>query len=593
MSPRPPLPLPALLGGKRLVFLCGIVLFCVAAWILGPQVVNLPVGASPFSALIEFFSAAISPAMSDQNPRLPAGADSFLVRLWESLLVTFRYALIAMNLSIVVGLVLGVLASRAWWPSSSHWTVRFLSPVNWFVRVLIALMRSIHELIWVMFFLSAIGDQPIAACVAIAIPFAGTLAKVFSELIDEQAVAARDQLRSTGGRSFPVFLASTLPQTLPDLFTYTLYRFECALRAAAVLGFIGVETIGFTLRRSFENLYWNEVWTSLYTLILVVVCVEAAGAALRRRLNSAPPQRTLAGTGSRQSYWKIRSRWLFPKVLAGAAVVGSVAAWTLGRPLLGEAIGLSRSERIERFLVKLTPEPVVKSGDWSDAVPWAVKLWERPGQEALVNTLAIASAAIVLAAFAAMVLVPWASRVISTARPFGLDAGNVRRFHSAAMAGLGRATRWLFVLARAVPEYVIAFLLIGLIGPGAWPLVIALALHNFGIFGRLWAEVIENQPTGVSRQLMQTGASRGSAHIASVLPRALNHFLLYFFYRWETCVREATILGMLGISSLGLHITLARSYLRYDRMLFYVLLGAAAVLVLDMLSNLARRKLRT
>ena len=81
------------------------------------------------------------------------------------------------------------------------------------------------------------------------------------------------------------FMATLFPQALPEFLTYTLYRFECALRASAVLGFIGVETIGLGIWRSYENLYYGEVWTQLYALIIVIITVDVIGARLRDRLN--------------------------------------------------------------------------------------------------------------------------------------------------------------------------------------------------------------------------------------------------------------------------------------------------------------------
>ena len=80
--------------------------------------------------------------------------------------------------------------------------------------------------------------------------------------------------------------------------------------------------------------------------------------------------------------------------------------------------------------------------------------------------------------------------------------------------------------------------------------------------------------------------------IAGVFPIALGRYLLYFFYRFETCIREATVLGMLGVVSLGFYISDARSKMYYDEMLFLVLLGAGIVLLSDLLSATARRYLR-
>ena len=95
-----------------------------------------------------------------------------------------------------------------------------------------------------------------------------------------------------------------------------------------------------------------------------------------------------------------------------------------------------------------------------------------------------------------------------------------------------------------------------------------------------------------ARQLVHTGSSRLQCYFASYVPVSFNRFLMYLFYRWETCVREATILGMLGFASLGLQIHLARNLFRaYDEMLFYVLLGAAVIFIGDLISFFLRRAL--
>ena len=89
------------------------------------------------------------------------------------------------------------------------------------------------------------------------------------------------------------------------------------------------------------------------------------------------------------------------------------------------------------------------------------------------------------------------------------------QFRSTVWKVCGLVTRTLFIISRAIPEYIYAYLLIGLLGISAWPLVLALALHNFGILGRLWGEVIENQPPAAAQQLMHTGSSRLQCYFAS------------------------------------------------------------------------------
>ena len=75
-----------------------------------------------------------------------------------------------------------------------------------------------------------------------------------------------------------------LPRALPDMVAYALYRFECGLRSAAVLGFFGLPTLGYHLAASFENLHYGEVWTYLYTLLGLVILVDWWSGSVRRRL---------------------------------------------------------------------------------------------------------------------------------------------------------------------------------------------------------------------------------------------------------------------------------------------------------------------
>lgn len=599
--------------GRRLVVLTGLLLLVFCAMHLGPRVV-VSEAVDPYATIKRFLGAAITPALTDQSTSLPEDAAPFLVRVGHDLVRTLRYALIAMSMAVPLGMCLGFFASSAWWPVSvdygrPRWWRRgiriLLQLLRWLCRLLIAFMRSVHELIWAMFFLSALGDAPLTACIALALPFAGTLGKVFSELIDEEGRVARSALLAGGATPLQAFLGVLLPQALPGLLTYTLYRFECALRSSAVLGFIGIETMGLGIRRSFENLYFGEVWTQLFVLIAVIVLVDRLGARLRERLNRGISRRKNPGEVEERILRRTAPRDWMLRGVGMVAVVMTMVAWNAGKPLAEGLAGARQGERMARFVTKLTPEPARpedRLAGWperreawrahrGEVGDWALALWRKPGAEALGNTLAIATVAIVLAALGAAVLLPFGSRALATPELFGL-LGAASRWKRWAFVLGGSAVRGLFVVTRAVPEYVLAYLLVALLGPSAWPLVFALALHNIGILGRLWGEVMENERPEAPGQLARVGASRWQIYVGGLAPRGFNRFLLFFFYRWETCVREATILGMLGISSLGYYISISHNYLRYDKMLFYVLLGAMVILAGDVLSDVLRRRLR-
>jgi phosphonate transport system permease protein len=82
------------------------------------------------------------------------------------------------------------------------------------------------------------------------------------------------------------FVFGILPRALPDMTAYTFYRFECALRSSAVLGFFGFPTLGYYIAASFENLYYGEVWTYLYVLLALILAVDWWSGRLRQELLS-------------------------------------------------------------------------------------------------------------------------------------------------------------------------------------------------------------------------------------------------------------------------------------------------------------------
>lgn len=223
---------------------------------------------------------------------------------------------------------------------------------------------------------------------------------------------------------------------------------------------------------------------------------------------------------------------------------------------------------------------------WPPAVRTDVLV--RRGWEASKQTLALSIAAIVLAGGAALLLSLPAARNVASPEPFSQTGTAARPAATIAWKALVVLARLVLMFFRAIPEYVWAFLLLATLGQQAWPAVLALAIHNAGILGRLGAEVVENVEPAVPRALRDLGGSRLQVASVGVLPLVLPRFLLYFFYRWETCVREATVLGLLGFTSLGYWIADARARDRYDEMMLYILLGAALVLLGDLVSAVTR-----
>lgn len=277
------------LASTRLRILAGIAAaaaFC--AWGLGLGLDGLVPRSAGLEIGRDLLAAALRPALTYEADYVPPGAAPFLLEVARAMVRTVLFAAAAMGLAVPVGLVLGALASDAWWtvgpPDRAAPAGVLRRAVQWSVRALIAALRSVHELIWAVLFLAAIGLEPASAAVAIAIPFAGTLAKVGSEVLDEADREAWRALWAAGASGLHARLFGLVPAAAPDLVAYGFYRFECALRSAAVLGFFGHPTLGLNLVQSFENLHLREVWTYLYAMLFLALLAEAWSAAVRSRL---------------------------------------------------------------------------------------------------------------------------------------------------------------------------------------------------------------------------------------------------------------------------------------------------------------------
>jgi phosphonate transport system permease protein len=274
-----------------------------------------------------------------------------------------------------------------------------------------------------------------------------------------------------------------------------------------------------------------------------------------------------------------------------ALLLLSIYSWFSGQIQIAELFTSRRASNLKRFLTEdALPKPLrnlaADESGFAAFMNWSSELWNEFGMMALTATFWISILAMVLAGSYAMLTSPLGARTLMHEDPFvGTQRSLPWRIVSASVRGMA-------IFLRAIPEYIWAFLLISMMGPSAWPAVLALAIHNAGIMSRLGADTIENLPSQSLRALRLLGGTRKQVVIGSVFSMVLPRFLLFFFYRFETCVREATILGMLGVFSLGYWVDDSRSRGRYDEMLYLIALGALLVLIADLVSWIARGLVR-
>ena len=425
------------------------------------------------------------------------------------------------------------------------------------------LPRGIHEVVWGLFFLSVFGLDPIVAVLAIGIPYGAVTAKVFAEILDDAPRAPFDALVGAGAGRSAALLYGILPAALPELVSYGFYRFECAIRGAAILGLVGAGGLGFQLALSFQALRYEEMWTLLYALVLLSGAADLWSGRVRDRATRAGAGASHGGDAPR------RDRFLTGSVIAALTLV----------PLCAWHVGLDPASLWDERARELFGE--VTASAWPPDLGGDTL---RSLAEAAVDTVAMSVIAIAIAFVGgALLAFPAAAARRLKERAVGVRAARIRL--------VAALTRGLLLFLRAVPPPVTAFLLLLVMFPGPLPGALALGLYNLGILGRLMAESVENFDDRAGRALRDSGATPAQSFLYGMLPGISARFAAYGLYRWEVAIRETVVVGVVGAGGLGVLLQERISGFDSGGVVSVLVVLIALTLIVDVLSAAMRRAL--
>jgi phosphonate transport system permease protein len=151
-------------------------------------------------------------------------------------------------------------------------------------RWLLVLLRSVPELVWALLFVRIIGLGPTAGVLAIALTYCGMLGKVYAEILESSDAHAGDTLLANGSGRISALLYGVLPEAASELMSYTVYRWECAIRGSVVMGFVGAGGLGQRMDESMKMLAGSEVAAMLLVFVALVALADQFSKVLRRRL---------------------------------------------------------------------------------------------------------------------------------------------------------------------------------------------------------------------------------------------------------------------------------------------------------------------
>ena len=293
------------------------------------------------------------------------------------------------------------------------------------VRSVAAFSRAVHELFWALLFIQISGLSPLTGFLAILIPYTGFFAKVFAEIFDECDKTPEASL-NPDAPYLSTMLYTRVVLSWPLIKNYVAYRLECGIRSSAVLGFVGLPTLGFELETYFRQGNYGEAAGLLYVFFVLIFCLKYA----------------------------FRVPLLPIYLLIAFCYLPPVASFSW--PLLNT------------FMTQDIVPNVLQAGDLWGFGSWCWDLWQTQGESGVLNSLILGQLALVVTGGLSLCLFPFRSALF-----FGKGVRGVSHF--------------CLVIMRSCPEYLLAFVALLLLGPSMLPAIFALSFHNSAIIAHLLA----------------------------------------------------------------------------------------------------------
>lgn len=443
---------------------------------------------------------------------------NIVFEFYESIINTLIFAFCGMSISVLISIPLSFLYGYK------------------VVQLLCSTMRSIHEIFWFFILLPIFGLYPLCGVLAIAVPCAGILAKGFYEIFKESHL---DTYKNMKGKVtfLNVFFYTIIPVIKKEISHFTFYRLECAIKSSAILGFIGLPTIGFHLESFFKKGMYSESAALLLSFYAIIALLKIA---------------------------------IYEKIVPFYC---AFSFWFISKSMF-----FSWENVVTFFTYEIIPWPMRRDGfinntnsitfKYAETIEWLKKIIIDEGVPGAVDTIILTQIAFTTTGVLAIIL------ILITSKHF--INRKVRCFF-----------KFLLIIMRTTPEYFVTYIFIQLLGPSMLPAIIAISLYNGAIVSYLTLKSIDviNFPIDVSKNCI-------NKYFYEVLPRIYGIFLSNLFYRWEIMVRESSILGILGIYTIGFYVDSAMADDKMDKVLVLIILIVLINSTISAFSSILRKRIK-
>ncbi|MCV0424974.1 MAG: phosphonate ABC transporter, permease protein PhnE [Roseibium sp.] len=233
------------------------------------------------------FSALLSggPAMADFLSRAWPPSLERLPQLSTALFETFQMALVGTILGILVSFPLAILAAKGL--TKQTFVARVFYSAS---RLLIALFRTVPDLVWALVFVITVGLGPFAGTLAIAVDTVGFCGRFFAESMEDVEKGPSEALTAAGANKVDTIFCAVVPAAMPSFITTSLFALEKATRSSVVLGLVGAGGIGIELKVAMDFFDYQLAMTIILMIFALVLCVERLGNLARNRILEGSPR---------------------------------------------------------------------------------------------------------------------------------------------------------------------------------------------------------------------------------------------------------------------------------------------------------------
>ncbi len=463
-------------------------------------------------------------------------------------------------------------------------------------RAVIVIARAVPDLVLAIVFVRIFGIGALTGVLAMGLHSIGMIGKMYADAIEQIDNAAATALKAAGASRLQQIAGGVLPPVLPAFVAVGLHRLDINLRVTVVLGFVGVQGIGFAIAESLKVLDYQRGIALAVVVLGLCIVVELISGAIRTALlgRSSGPRGGITG-----------------------AITG--AAGALGRRA---GLGARDAERSDEHLgvdPDLTRDPRLRSAaalaDGRVGPPW-------DGARIGGACYALVTAAVVLASFSGagisvteafgslprvfdsvglflppetgglfgellvqlLITIKIALAATLIGVVLSLPIGALAARNVAPSPAVANTFRLVILIIRGIPELILAIIFVVITGLGEVAGAVALGIGGVGLLGKLVADSLEEIDPGPERALAATGAGRGQVLFAATLPAGMKALVAHVLYLLDTNIRAATLLGIVGAGGIGFYLLNASRVLEFGVVTTIILMVFATVMLFELLA---------